>query len=427
MDEQLTKIVYLDNNFTTLMSKPVLDTLLAWCNRGISSEEYVKESRQMMNNFRKTIAIECGFELVGPLAYEVIFTSGASESNCHIITSAVRSYAAKTKCLPHVITSASEHKSVLLCCKQLKMEKLCQLTILPVRNKNPGFGSVDCADLTSAIRTNTCLISIMSANHETGILNNIRALSKIAKSEKIPFHTDAVQLFGKSIVKPLSLGIDAFSASFHKLGGPPGVGILVIRRALIEGYNLCPYIYGSQNNGMRGGAENLSGIAASFTAFRTAMTDRAAKTSTVLQMKNALRQVIESRYKCFYINDHPEDEVKSIDGGITLPKKITHNGSLQALQALQNDTTVIFWIAPLEETCILPNTLVFAVRKVGFCSKTACAELNKRGIIISAIEITGITIPTALQSNILRISLSDDTTIDDIKLFAVHFIAIMQA
>jgi hypothetical protein len=75
----------------------------------------------------------------------------------------------------------------------------------------------------------------------------------------------------------------------------------------------------------------------------------------------------------------------------------------------------------------LPNTLVFAVRKVGFCSKTACAELNKRGIIISTIEITGIVIPTALRSNILRISLSDDTTIDDIKLFAVHFIAIMQA
>lgn len=421
MDTQPIKIVYLDNNFTTLMAKPVLDTLLSWCNRGISSEEYVKESKQMMNNFRKKIAIECGFELVGPLAYEIIFTSGASESNCHIITSAVRSYAAKTKCLPHIITSASEHKSVLLCCKQLMMERLCQLTILPVSNKNPGFGSVDCADLTAAIRTNTCLVSIMSANHETGILNNIRALSKIAKNEKIPFHTDAVQLFGKSIVKPLSLGIDAFSASFHKLGGPPGVGILAIRRAFIEGYNLCPYIYGSQNNGMRGGAENLSGIAASFAAFRIAMTDRATKTAAVLQMKNALKQVIESRYKCFYINEYPADELKSIDGGITLPKKITYNESWQF------DATVIFWVAPLEETCILPNTLVFAVKKVGFCSRTACAELNKRGIIVSAIEITGITIPAALRSNILRISLSDDTTIDDIKLFAVHFIAIMQA
>ncbi|NBQ44027.1 MAG: aminotransferase class V-fold PLP-dependent enzyme, partial [Mycobacteriaceae bacterium] len=209
-DGDAQSVVYLDNNATTLMPGKVIDALNAWCNRGNPSSEYAsaREARQMMDAFRQQVAVECGFELDGPNAYAVVFTSGASESNCHIVTSAVRSYAAKTGRLPHVITSAAEHKSLLACCERLASERLCQLTILPVGRAGPGLGAVDPAAVAAALRPNTCLVSIMAANNETGVLSNLREISKAVRKARVPLHSDAVQLFGKSAVRPVALGVD---------------------------------------------------------------------------------------------------------------------------------------------------------------------------------------------------------------------------
>lgn len=436
-------VIYLDNNATTLMPGKVIDALTAWCNRGNPSSEYAsaREARRMLDTFRQQIAIECGFELKGPDAYAVVFTSGASESNCHIVTSAVRSYAAKTGRLPHVVTSAAEHKSLLACCLRLASERLCQLTVLPVGRAGPGLGAVDPADMAASLRPNTCLVTIMAANNESGVLSNLRELSKATRKARIPFHTDAVQLFGKSAVRPILLGIDAFSASFHKLGGPPGVGLLVLRRALIEGYNLCPHISGSQNEGLRGGTENLPGIGASFTAFRIAMADRAEKSVRVRSKRDALKVALASRIPCFYLDDHPADRPPSIDGGITPSGPAPHNGTPNARRAIalskKNGTPVVFWIAPADERRVLPNTLLLAVHRPGFCNKAARATLEARGIIVSLGsacnsaeadhgEASGVVVamgvPAALQGGVLRISLSDETTADDIKTFTAHFI-----
>jgi hypothetical protein len=115
----------------------------------------------------------------------------------------------------------------------------------------------------------------VAANCDTGVLNDLRRMSQATRRARVPFHTDAAQLFGRSAVRPAALGVDAFSATFHKLGGPPGVGVLVVRRALVDGYGLCPLICGGQNGGLRGGAENLPGLGASLLAFRAAMAGRA--------------------------------------------------------------------------------------------------------------------------------------------------------
>jgi len=202
--------VYLDANATVPMPPPVLDALLSWCNRGNPSAEYAsaREARRMMDAFRRAIAVECGFELEGADAYAVIFNSGASESNSAIVASAVRSYTAKTGRLPHVVTSAAEHKSLLACCQRLAKDKLCQLTVLPVAQSGPGLGAVAAADLRAALRPNTCLVSIMAANNESGVLSNLRELSAAARAAKVPFHTDAVQIFGKSVFLPTRLGVD---------------------------------------------------------------------------------------------------------------------------------------------------------------------------------------------------------------------------
>ena len=129
-------VAYLDNNATTLMSEAAVSALSEWCNRGSPSAGYAREARQMLDAFRREIAVECGFEL--GTEYAVVFTSGASESNSHIVTSAVRGYAVKTGRLPHVITSAAEHRSLLGCCRRLAKDGLCQLTVLPVGQAGRG-------------------------------------------------------------------------------------------------------------------------------------------------------------------------------------------------------------------------------------------------------------------------------------------------
>jgi cysteine desulfurase len=430
------RVVYLDNNATTLMPGEVVDALAAWCNRGDPSSEHAsaREARQMMAAFRRQIAVECGFELDGPDAYAVVFTSGASESNCHIVTSAVRSYAAKTGILPHVVTSAAEHKSLLACCLRLAKERLCQLTVLPVGRAGPGLGAVDPADLAAALRPNTCLVSIMAANDGTGVLSNLRELSRAARAARVPFHTDAAQLFGRSAVRPTALGVDAFSASFHKLGGPPGVGLLVLRRALIDGYDLCPHICGGQNGGLRGGAENLPGIGASFAAFRIAMADRAGKTGRLARLRAALKAALAARLPCFYLDDHPADRPPSIDGGITPPAPAPHSGAPEARRAIaradDGGAPAIFWIAPADERRVLPNTLLLAVRRPGFCNRAARAALEARGVVVGlgpacAGALAAVGVPAALRGGVLRVSLSDDTTVDDVKYFAAHFLEVV--
>jgi cysteine desulfurase len=428
------------------MPAAAIEAMVAWINRGNPSAEYAsaREARQMMAAFRKSIAQACDFGQEGLQGYEVVFTSSGSESNCFMVTSAVRSYAAKTGRLPHVVTSAVEHKSLLACCLRLAKEKMCQLTVLPVGQGGPGLGAVDPAVLAAAIRPNTCLVTIMAANNETGILNDLRALARHARAAGVPFHSDAVQLFGKAAFRPEALGLDAFSASFHKIGGPPGVGLLVLRRAVVEGYDLCPLICGSQNGGLRGGTENLPGIGGSFAAFRLAMDGRAAKTARVLRLRNALRETIATRLPCFYLGDHPAPDPPSIDGGITPAPARAHDGSAEARRAIaaaeKKGAPVVFWIAPPDERAVLPNTLLLAVRRPGFCNKAARAALEARGVIVSlgaacntAKALSGeassvavaMGLHPALVGGVLRVSLGDDTTAEDVKAFVVAFLAVV--
>jgi cysteine desulfurase len=435
------RICYLDANGTTLMPQAVLDALLAWSNRGNPSAQYSSavEVTKMMNAFRQSIAVESGFELTGPNAFAVVFTSGASESNCHIVTSAVRSYAASTGVLPHIITSAIEHNSLLECCRRLAAEKLCHLTVLPVGQFGENLGAVAASDLEAAIRSNTCLVTIMAANNETGILNNIRELARVAGRARVPFHSDAAQLFGKSAVRPTMLGIDAFSASFHKLHGPPGVGVLAIRRKLVSGYKLSPHICGDENYGLRGGTENVPGIGASYAAFRHTMTDRATKTARVQRLRDAIKSVLASRVPCFYLDEHPADSPPSIDGGITPPLPAQHHGSHDARVAIalseKDNSPIIFWIAPQDSVRVLPNTLLLAVRRPGFCNRAARAALEARGVILSvggacssgSRVFAAMGVPHSLRSGILRISLADVTNAGDIKAFVSNFLAVIRS
>jgi cysteine desulfurase len=289
-------MIYLDANATTIMPPEVIKQMIAWTNKGNPSSDYktAKLCQQMMIDFRDYIAANCNFVSFEPdrpvtkNVYQIIFNSCASESNNTIIRSATTSYKFNMKTIPHVITSSIEHKSLLLCVEQL--QKLGSIELTLVAPDQLGF--VRPEDVEAAIKHNTCIISIMHANNELGTINNIAEIGKVAHKYKIPFHTDAVQTFGKYLLDLIKSSVDAFSVSFHKLHGPPGVGALIIKRQYIDNFHLLPEICGTQNCSIRGGTENVPGIAASFEGTRITWTNRANKNKHLLKIKTDIIKAI---------------------------------------------------------------------------------------------------------------------------------------
>lgn len=397
-------LCYLDANATTFMPDIVIKSMVKWTNKGNASAQYesAMECRDLMNTFRQLLLTEHGFT-----NHTVIFTSGASESNSHILTSSARSFMVKTGHLPHIIVSAVEHKSILSCCEDLKNDGLCQYTKVEVNTSGPDYGTVSPEVLEAAIKPNTCLISIMTANNETGIINDIPALAAIAHKHKIPFHTDCVQSFGKNGVYS---GVDACSISFHKLHGPPGLGCLILRNNFIEGYGLKALIAGTQNFGLRGGTENIPAIGASYAAYKYTYLKRAEKNQYITSMMNYLKALLCKYLECHYIDEY---------------------------EAEKDTKNKIFWITNRDPNRVLCNTLLLAVYKEKFCNIKMKEGLNSFGIIVSigsacntssnksSDVVQSLNIPRELRSGILRISLPDDVTKQDIIKFVTHFLGLI--
>jgi len=241
------KRIYLDHNATTAMAKEVREKMINMLDHfgnpsGIYKEG--KKARVIVEDARRSVA-----KLIHCTAKRIAFTAGGSEANNFAIKGIVYQNLNKTS---HIITSCIEHPSVLNTCKQLETQGF-KITYLPVDRD----GLINPQDLQSAITLETCLISIMMANNETGAIQKIQELAKIARDKNILFHTDAVQAVGKIPVNVDLLGIDMLSMSGHKFHGPKGTGALYIRK----GVSLTPLISGgSQENKQRAGTENLLGI-----------------------------------------------------------------------------------------------------------------------------------------------------------------------
>jgi cysteine desulfurase len=411
---------FLDANAGTPCAREVIDALVAWMNRGNTASEHASalEARALAANLRREIAVECAFELEGPQAYDVHFTSGGAESNALVLTGAVRSFAAKTKRMPHVVTSAADHPSVLDCCAQLEADRMCQLTVLAA----PG-GRVDPEALRRALRPSTCLVSILAASGDTGAANDLRALAQVARGAQVPFHSDAAQVFGRLPLRARALGLDAFSLSAHKFGGPPGVGALVVRRAFADGYGLRPQVF-------RGGTDNTPGLAATLAALQAAADARGGKNERLRKLCAAIRTALAARLRCFEAAEHPPDPLPSIDGGIT-PAPAPRRGSAVACRAIADaDATgaaLVFWVSPGDDAA-LPNTLALAVRQAGFCARAARAALERRGVIVGAL-VPGVAdalgLPAALRAGVIRVSQGDAATTADVRRFIVEFLAIV--
>ena len=238
------KRIYLDNNATTPVLPEVFEAM-----RPHFCEEFGNASSIHHHGQQTRAAVETARESVAALlacrASEIVFTSGGTEADNLAIAGLVSAG-------DHVITSSIEHHAVLLACRHLE-EIGVEVTVLPV----DGRSLVDSDDVRRALRPNTKLISVMMANNETGVLQPVEEIGKIAADAGICFHTDAVQAAGKIAIDVNRIGCQALSISGHKIHAPQGVGALYLRK----GTKIQPLFYGGRHErSRRAGTENVPGI-----------------------------------------------------------------------------------------------------------------------------------------------------------------------
>lgn len=240
--------VYLDNNATTRLDPRVLTAMMPWLAERYGNPSSIhgpaREARAAVHAARRTIA-----DAIGAGQDEVYFTATGTEAANLAVLGLARAARERGD---HVITSSVEHPAVLEAADLLETEGF-RVTRLPVDSE----GAVSAADVEGAIEDSTVLVSIMAANNEVGTLQPVDAIGKITTARSIPFHSDAVQRFGKATIDVATLHVDALSVSAHKIHGPKGIGALYLRRGVPWTRVLAG---GEQEGGRRPGTENVAAI-----------------------------------------------------------------------------------------------------------------------------------------------------------------------
>ncbi len=286
--------IYFDNHATTQVDPRVLQAMLPYFtekfgNAASRNHPFGWAGEEAVENARPQVAA-----LIGATPKEIIFTSGATESDNLMIKGVAEMYREKGN---HIITQAIEHKAVLDTCKRLEKDGF-EVTYLPVGKD----GRVNPEDVRKAITSKTILITIMYANNEIGVINPIQEIGKIAKEHGIFFASDGVQAVGKIPVDVQKDNIDLLAISAHKIYGPKGVGALYVRRrnprvqlaAIIDG--------GGHERGMRSGTLNVPGIVGLGAACEIAQKEMAQESVRLAKLRDRLKAGLEAKLDEVFIN-----------------------------------------------------------------------------------------------------------------------------
>jgi len=292
------RAIYMDNNATTQVDPRVLDAMLPYFgdvygNAASRSHGFGWEAEEAVSTARGQIAA-----LIGAKPKEIIFTSGATESDNLTVRGVVEFYKDKGN---HVITQVTEHKAILDTCRALEREGKAEVTYLPVDKE----GRVSPDDVRRAITDKTVLVTIMYANNEVGTIQPIGDIGKVARERGVLFHTDAVQGAGKLPIDVEAMCIDLLSITAHKMYGPKGVGALYVRSKGPR-VRLTPIIYGGgHERGMRSGTLNVPGIVGFGKACELCREHMADEEQRVLGLRERLREQIFAELDEVYLNGHP--------------------------------------------------------------------------------------------------------------------------
>jgi cysteine desulfurase len=321
--------IYMDNHATTPVDPRVLEAMLPYFsehfgNAASRSHPFGWEAEKAVEAARDEIG-----RLIGAKGKEIIFTSGATESDNLAIKGVVEFYKDKGN---HVVTAATEHKAVLDTCKALERKGLASVTYLPVDR----YGVVDADSVRRAITDKTVLVSIMFANNEIGTISPIGDIGAVCREKGVLFHTDATQGVGKLPVDVEAMHIDLLSLSAHKMYGPKGIGALYVR-ARNPRVRLVPQIDGGgHERGFRSGTLNVPGIVGLGKACELCRTGMADEAQRVLALRERLREGLFSQLDDIYLNGHP---VHRLPGNLNVSFSYVEGESL--LMGLNGSVTPI--------------------------------------------------------------------------------------
>jgi cysteine desulfurase len=294
--------IYLDNHSTTPMDPRVLEAMLPYFtekfgNAASRNHAFGWQAEEGVENARKQIA-----KLIHADPKEIVFTSGATESDNLALKGVVEMYHEKGD---HVITSSTEHRAVLDTAKSLEAKRGVKVTYLPVDK----FGMVNPEDVRNAITDRTILISIMFANNEIGTLNPVKEIGKIAKEKGVLFHCDATQGVGKVPVNVQDMGIDLMSFTAHKIYGPKGVGALYVRKKGPRVRIAAQMDGGGHERGMRSGTLAVPLIVGFGMACELCEQEMAAEAPRLTAMRDRLHKTITTALEDVYLNGHPTERL----------------------------------------------------------------------------------------------------------------------
>ena len=362
------KMIYLDNAATTKTAPEVVEAMLPYFTEMYGNPssvyDFAGKSKDAVTKGREQIA-----NVLGAKKEEIYFTAGGSEADNWALKATFEAYKSKGN---HIITTKIEHHAILHTCEYLEKERGAKITYLDVDEN----GVVKLDELEKAITPETILISVMFANNEIGTLQPIKEIGMIAKEHGILFHTDAVQAFGQVPINVDELGIDMLSSSGHKLNGPKGIGFLYIRK----GVKIRSFVHGgAQERKRRAGTENVPGIVGFGVAAERAMHSMADRTAKEVLVRDHLISRITSEIPYVKLNGHPK-------------------------KRLPNNVNVSFQFVEGESMLLMLDSF-------GICASSGSACTS--GSLDPSHVLLAIGLPHEIAHGSLRLTLSEETTIED--------------